>query len=40
METRQVDIVSDVVCPWSIIGFKKLQKALENKIQVKEQTSP
>ena len=25
----QVDIVSDVVCPWCIIGFKQLQKALE-----------
>lgn len=25
----QVDIVSDVVCPWCIIGYKQLQKALE-----------
>jgi predicted DsbA family dithiol-disulfide isomerase len=24
----QVDIVSDVVCPWCIIGYKQLQKAL------------
>lgn len=24
----QVDIVSDVVCPWCIVGFKKLEKAL------------
>ncbi|MEM9316476.1 MAG: DsbA family protein, partial [Pseudomonadota bacterium] len=23
-----VDIVSDVVCPWCIIGYKQLQKAL------------
>ena len=23
-----IDIVSDVVCPWCIIGYKKLQKAL------------
>lgn len=24
----QVDIISDVVCPWCIIGYKQLQKAL------------
>ncbi len=24
-----IDIVSDVVCPWCIIGFKQLQRALE-----------
>ena len=24
-----VDIVSDVVCPWCIIGFKKLEQAME-----------
>ena len=24
----QVDIVSDVVCPWCIIGYKQLMKAL------------
>ena len=23
-----VDIVSDVVCPWCIIGYKKLEKAM------------
>ena len=27
----QVDIVSDVVCPWCIIGYKQLQKALEDQ---------
>ena len=26
----QVDIVSDVVCPWCIIGYKQLMKALGN----------
>lgn len=26
----QVDIVSDVVCPWCIIGYKQLMKALES----------
>jgi predicted DsbA family dithiol-disulfide isomerase len=26
----RVDIVSDVVCPWCIIGYKQLMKALEN----------
>lgn len=25
----RVDIVSDVVCPWCIIGYKQLQRALE-----------
>jgi predicted DsbA family dithiol-disulfide isomerase len=25
----QVDIVSDVVCPWCIVGYKQLQKALD-----------
>ena len=26
--TLRIDIVSDVVCPWCIIGFKQLQQAL------------
>jgi len=26
--TVRIDIVSDVVCPWCIIGFKQLQRAL------------
>jgi predicted DsbA family dithiol-disulfide isomerase len=26
----KVDIVSDVVCPWCIIGYKQLQKALDS----------
>ena len=25
----QIDIVSDVVCPWCIIGYKQLEKALQ-----------
>lgn len=29
MSTLKVDIVSDVVCPWCIVGFKQLEKALE-----------
>lgn len=28
-ETVRIDIVSDVVCPWCIIGFKRLEKALQ-----------
>ena len=28
MPVITVDIVSDVVCPWCIIGFKKLEKAM------------
>ncbi len=27
-QALQVDIVSDVVCPWCIIGYKQLEKAL------------
>lgn len=26
----QIDIVSDVVCPWCIVGYKQLEQALEN----------
>ncbi len=25
----RIDIVSDVVCPWCIIGYKQLQKAMD-----------
>jgi len=28
-QNLQIDIVSDVVCPWCIIGYKQLAKALE-----------
>jgi predicted DsbA family dithiol-disulfide isomerase len=28
METLRIDIVSDVVCPWCIIGYKQVEKAL------------
>ena len=28
MEKLKIDIVSDVVCPWCVIGFKNLQKAI------------
>tara|TARA_R110001583_G_scaffold35585_1_gene118173 strand:- start:22049 stop:22702 length:654 start_codon:yes stop_codon:yes gene_type:complete len=35
----KIDIVSDVVCPWCIIGYKRLEKAIEelgiqNKIEL------
>ena len=26
----KIDIVSDIVCPWCAIGFKKLSKAMED----------
>ncbi|MGF1755613.1 DsbA family oxidoreductase [Vibrio makurazakiensis] len=29
MKTVTIDIVSDVVCPWCIIGYRRLQVALE-----------
>ncbi|MGD2024785.1 MAG: DsbA family protein, partial [Methyloceanibacter sp.] len=25
----RIDIVSDVVCPWCIIGYKQLERALQ-----------
>ena len=25
----KIDVVSDVVCPWCIIGYKRLEKAIE-----------
>ena len=30
MKKVRIDIVSDVVCPWCIIGYKRLEKALES----------
>lgn len=30
MHTVRIDIVSDVVCPWCIIGFKRLEQALSS----------
>ncbi|WP_022942663.1 DsbA family oxidoreductase [Psychromonas hadalis] len=29
MKKLQIDIVSDVMCPWCIVGYKGLQKALQ-----------
>ena len=28
-EKIKVDVVSDIVCPWCIIGYKRMQKAIE-----------
>jgi predicted DsbA family dithiol-disulfide isomerase len=28
MQTIRIDIVSDVVCPWCVIGYKRLQQAM------------
>ncbi|WP_434940337.1 DsbA family oxidoreductase [Shewanella sp. HL-SH8] len=28
LKTLQIDIVSDVMCPWCIVGYKRLQQAL------------
>ena len=30
MEKLKIDIVSDVVCPWCVIGFKNLRKAMND----------
>ena len=29
MDKLKIDIVSDVVCPWCVIGFINLQKAIK-----------
>ena len=29
MKNVRIDIVSDVVCPWCIIGYRRLEKALD-----------
>ena len=41
-EKIKIDIVSDVVCPWCVIGYKRLEKAiidlkLEKKIEIQWQ---
>ena len=41
-EKIKIDIISDVVCPWCIIGYKRLEKAIselgvEDKIEIKWQ---
>ncbi|NEQ55130.1 MAG: disulfide bond formation protein DsbA, partial [Leptolyngbya sp. SIO3F4] len=28
-KTLRVDFVSDVVCPWCVIGYKRLEKAMQ-----------
>ena len=30
MTNLKIDIVSDVVCPWCVVGYKNLSKALKN----------
>lgn len=29
MSTLTIDVVSDVACPWCVIGYKHLEQALE-----------
>src|SRR5690554_7175363 len=29
MKTIRIDVVSDVMCPWCVVGFWRLSKALE-----------
>jgi len=41
-EKLKIDIVSDVVCPWCIIGYKRLEKAIselgiEDKVEIEWQ---
>jgi predicted DsbA family dithiol-disulfide isomerase len=33
MQPLRIDIVSDVVCPWCIIGYKQVEKALTSLVQ-------
>ena len=40
-EPIQIDIVSDVVCPWCVIGYRQLEQALsETGISAKVQWHP
>lgn len=33
----KIDIISDVMCPWCVVGYKRLEKAInELKIEDKE----
>ena len=34
--TIKLDFIPDVVCPWCIIGFKRLQQAI-NELGIKDQ---
>jgi len=34
----KIDIVSDVVCPWCIIGYKRLEQAIK-ELNVEEQVT-
>ena len=29
MDTLKIDIVSDIVCPWCVIGFQNLKAAMD-----------
>ena len=29
--TLQIDVVSDVVCPWCVVGFRQLDAALKQE---------
>ena len=29
MVTLKIDIVSDIVCPWCVIGFRNLKQAMQ-----------
>ena len=43
MNTLKIEIVSDVVCPWCVIGFRNLKKAikeLENELSFKISWKP
>ena len=43
MEKLKIDIVSDVVCPWCVIGFKNLQEAInqmEDKVEFEVEWKP
>ena len=43
MEKLKIDIVSDVVCPWCVIGFKNLQKAInqmEDRVEFEVEWKP
>jgi predicted DsbA family dithiol-disulfide isomerase len=38
-KTLLIEIVSDVVCPWCMVGKKRLEKAIKNSKDILDQVS-
>jgi predicted DsbA family dithiol-disulfide isomerase len=38
VQALQIDIISDIMCPWCIVGYKRLQQALSKFPELDKQT--